>query len=429
MSQFEDSGCSEYNALSRRELFKTAGIAAATAGALSWIPQVAFAQSHNSSRDVLVSIYQRGGADGLSLCAPVGDADYYDPKVRPTIALPRPDSSDPNKSVNLDGFFAFPQAMSSLMGAYRAKNLLVVHATGSIDPTRSHFDAQRYMEAGVPEDASVVTGWLGRHLESAAPTNPSAPLRALSLNYGVPLTLAGAEKTLPIPNPGNFSLYGSSKTELAREQWLSNEYHQASDPIKSVAANTLNTIALLKKIDFATYQPAGGAVYPATSFGNSLKAAAALIKAQVGVEAIHIDIGGWDTHSGENPINGYLANLMKDYADSLAAFHADIFSGSVKNVTLVSMSEFGRNVRENASKGTDHGHGNCMFVMGGAVAGGRVLSKWPGLHADKLYQNQDLQVTTDHRDVLAEVVQRRLDNTALGFIFPNFTPTFRGVIA
>ena len=427
MSEFDETGCSEYNALSRRELFKGAG-AAVAASALAWIPQVAFAQSHNSTRDVLVSIYQRGGADGLSLCAPVGDADYYAPTVRPTIALPRPDSTDPNKSVSLDGFFAFPKAMSSLMGAYNAKNLLVVHATGSIDPTRSHFDAQRFMEAGVPEDASVSTGWLGRHLGTVAPLSASAPLRALSLNYAVPLTLAGADKTLPIPNPGNFGLYGNSRTELAREQWLSTDYHQGSDPVKSAADNTLNTIALLKKIDFANYKPAGGAVYPTTSFGNGLRAAAALIKAQVGVEAIHIDIGGWDTHSGENPINGYLANLMKDYADSIAAFHADIFSGTVKNVTLISMSEFGRNVRENASKGTDHGHGNCMFVMGDSVAGGRVLSKWPGLHQDELYQGQDLQVTTDHRDILAEIVQKRLDNMALSFIFPNFTPTFRGVI-
>ena len=428
MSNLKDNGCSEYNALTRRQLIQGAAGLATLAGTLPWIPQVAYAQSQNSNRDVLVSIYQRGGADGLSLCAPFGDPDYYAAGVRPTIAIPRPDSSTLHKGLNLDGFFALPEAMAGLLPAYNAKNLLVVHATGSVDPTRSHFDAQHYMEAGIPEDNSVTTGWLGRHLATAAPLVPSSPLRALSLGYNVPLTLTGGDKTLPIPSPGNFGLFGTARTEVAREGWLRADYDQGNDPVKSAADNTLSTIALLKKIDFANYKPAGGAVYPNNSFGNALKAAAALIKAQVGVEAIHIDIGGWDTHSGENPLVGYLANLMKTFGDGIGAFHADIFGGNVKDVTLVTMSEFGRNVRENASGGTDHGHGNCMFVMGGKVAGGRTISKWPGLHQDKLYQGQDLQVTIDHRDILAEIVQKRLNNTALGFVFPNYAPTFRGVI-
>ena len=428
MNPTESLGCREYNALSRRQFLRgAAGASALAALAPAWLPQIAYAQSANTSRDVLVSIYLRGGADGLSLCVPHGDADYYAAGVRPTLAIARPDSSDPNRATDLDGFFGFAPAMKPLLEAYAAKNLLVVHATGSVDPTRSHFDAQRYMELGVPDDISIHTGWLGRHLASMPPLMPSAPLRALSLGGAIPTTLAGADKTLPIPSPASFNIAGNSRYVADNRAWLSSDYETAPTLVKQAAENTLNTLDLLHKINFAAYKPAGGAVYPTSNFGRGLQSAAALIKAQVGVEAIHIDLGGWDTHTFAGPIDGHLAQVMGDLAATLAAFHADIFSGTVTNVTVVAVSEFGRNARENASKGTDHGHGNAMFVMGGHIAGGRVLSKWPGLSKEKLYQGQDLQVTTDHRDILAEVVAKRLGSSNLPFVFPEYTPTFRGV--
>ena len=428
MNNANNSGCREYNELSRRQFLRgAAGASALAALAPAWLPQVAFAQSANTSRDVLVSIYLRGGADGLSLCVPHGDVDYYASGVRPTLAVARPDSSDPNRATDLNGFFGLAPAMTPLMPAYNAGNLLVVHATGSIDGTRSHFDAQRYMELGVPNDISIHTGWLGRHLESAAPLVPSAPLRALSLGSAIPVTLAGSDKTLPIPDPAHFDIGGNAKYVADNRAWLQQDYSNAPDLVKAAAENTISTLDLLHKINFAGYKPGGSAVYPTSSFGRSLQAAAALIKAQVGVEAIHVDLGGWDTHTNEGPVGGQMAQVMGNFAGSLAAFHLDLFSGTNTNVTVVAVSEFGRNVRENASKGTDHGHGNVMFVLGGHIAGGRVLSQWPGLSAAKLYQGQDLQVTIDHRDILAEIVSRRLGNSDLGFVFPDHAAVFRGV--
>jgi hypothetical protein len=190
---------------------------------------------------------------------------------------------------------------------------------------------------------------------------------------------------------------------------------------------TQATINLLQTIDFAGYQPAGGAAYPGGAFGTAIKSTAALIKADVGVEAVAIDVGGWDTHNSQGPATGTMANLMASLAGGLAAFHLDMFAGNGRNVTVVCMSEFGRRLAENGSQGTDHGHGNCMLVMGNHIAGGRVLSQWPGLQPEQLFQGIDLQVTTDFRDILAEIVAKRLNNPDLSAVFPDYTPTFQGV--
>ncbi len=377
---------------------------------------------------MLVSIFLRGGSDGLTLVPPFGEAAYY--TLRPTIAIPRPDSGSATPAVNLDGFFGLPTAMASLLPAYQSGQLLVVHATGSTDPTRSHFDAQFYMEIGKPGDKNVVTGWLGRHLATKPPMKPDAALRALGFAFGLPQTLVGGPDTLPIPDPANFGLSGNSSTRAQRLAWLGNAYLSERDPLKTAAANTQRTMTTLQSLNIAGYVPAGGAVYPNGSFGAALRSTGALIRADLGVEAVQIDIGGWDTHSAQGPLTGGMANLMTQYAQALAAFHADMnAAGRINRITVVAMSEFGRVARENGSQGTDHGHGNVMFVMGGAVRGGRVLTTWPGLAAGQLYQNQDLHVTIDYRDILAEIVSRRLNNSALDLVFPTYTPTLRGVYA
>jgi uncharacterized protein (DUF1501 family) len=392
----------------------------------AWLPRVTYAQSESTDRDVLVSIFLRGGADGLTLVPPFGEAAYY--SLRPTIAIPRPDSGSTTPAVNLDGFFGLPTAMSALLPAYQAGNLLVVHATGSTDPTRSHFDAQFYMEIGKPGDKNVVTGWLGRHLATKPPAKPDAALRALAFAFGLPQTLVGAPDTLPIPDPANFGLSGNSSTRNQRLAWLGNAYLAERDPLKTAAANTQRTMTTLASLNIGGYVPAGGAVYPAGSFGAALRSTAALIRADMGVEAVQIDIGGWDTHSAQGPLTGGMANLMTQFAQAIAAFHADMNgAGRLGRLTLVAMSEFGRVARENGSQGTDHGHGNVMFVMGGAVRGNRVMTIWPGLAAGQLYQNQDLNITIDYRDILAEIVIRRLNNTNLDLVFPSYTPSLRGV--
>jgi uncharacterized protein (DUF1501 family) len=430
----DDCGCSEYNELSRRQfLTDTAGassMAVIAAAFPSWLPKVVLAESYDSTRDVIISIFLRGGADGLSLCVPFGDANYY--TSRPTIAIPRPDSTaTATRGIALDNFFALPRAMQGLFPAYQAGNLLVVHATGSVDSTRSHFDAQKFMEVGKPRDPGIVTGWLGRHLASVPPMRTDAPLRALGFASGLQKTLVGAPKTLPMADPTTFGLSGATATRTERMAWLKSEYGPAPEPLRSSALDALNTLELLRLINFTGYTPANGAVYPATTFGRAMRSAAALVKADVGIEAAQIDVGGWDTHSAQDPVNagGSMYNTMQGVANALGAFHADVIAGTqATNVTVVMISEFGRNVRENSARGTDHGRGNAMFVMGRNIAGGRVYAfNWPGLARENLQDGQDLKVTLDHRDILAEIVKNRLGNQNVGLVFPDFVPTFRGV--
>jgi uncharacterized protein (DUF1501 family) len=418
--------CAEYNQLSRRDFVARSTAAALALATPAWLPRVSYAQS-DSSRDVIVCVFLRGGMDGLSVVCPYGENAYY--SLRPTIAIPRPDSAAVNRAVDLDGFFGFAPAMQSLLPAYLNGNLLAIQATGSVDPTRSHFDAQHFMEVGAPGSTLLDTGWLGRHLASRPPAKAGSTLRALSMTFGLTETLGGAPQALPIPDPANFGVAGTSSTRTARLAWLGSAYADETDPIKTAAQATQTTISTLSALNIGSYAPAGGAVYPNTSFARALRSAAALIRGDIGVEAIQIDLGGWDTHSAQSPLTGSMASTMTQLAQGLAAFHADMEGANRLNrVTVVVMSEFGRKAGENGSQGTDHGHGNCMFVMGGATNGRQVMRNWPGLNAGQLYQNQDLAITIDHRDILAEIVTRRLGNTNLDYVFPGFTPTVRDAV-
>jgi len=427
-----DCGCQEYNELSRRQFLATSAGVSAAALFPAWLPKIVMSKNYSSTRDIIVSVFQRGGADGLSLCAPFADANYY--TSRSTIAIPRPDSTAATKGINLDGFFMFPQAMAGgaagtggLIPAFKATDLLIVHATGQLNNSRSHFDAQRYMEVGKPVDPSLVTGWLGRHLASIPPLKPDAPLRGIGVASGLQKTLVGAPRTLPIADPTNYTIGGLTTTQPQRVAFLQGDYAGADEPLHSAALDATNTVSLLKSVNFSGYVPANGAVYPTSSFGRALRSVAVLIKNDAGIEAAQVDIGGWDTHSAEDPIAGSMFRTMQDFSNSLAAFYADVIATGY-SVTLVSVSEFGRNVRENGSQGTDHGRGAVMFAMGKGIAGGRVLTKnWPGLAREVLADGQDLQVTVDYRDILAEIVQQRLGNPNLDFVFPTWKPTMLGV--
>lgn len=425
MSTHDACACNEYNELSRRHFLGTTGGVALAALLPTWLPRVAYAEDDCSTRDVIISIYLRGGLDGLSMAPPFLEPDYY--ASRPTLAVPPPDAGNPNAALNLDGFFGFAPSMAGLMPAYQAGELLVVHATGSTDPSRSHFDAQRYMEVGKPADPEIFTGWLGRHLLSSTPISQAAVLRAVGIATGLQRTLVGGPATLPIPDLDKFGLGGSSSTAQKRLDALNDMYQWVQDPLKAAADTTQLTVDLLDQINFAGYVPKGGASYPSGGFGTALKSSAALIKAQVGVEAIAIDLGGWDLHAALGIFDGSMASLMTTLSQGLGALHADLH-GDAPNVTVVCMSEFGRRLKENGSFGTDHGHGNVMLLMGEHVQGGRVLSEWPGLAPEQLFEGKDLEVTIDFRDVLGEVVARRLGNQNLGYVFPDYTPTFRGVV-
>lgn len=421
------SGCAEYAELSRRRFMARSAAAAAIAAVTpAWLPRVSFARDYRSSqRDVVLSIFLRGAADGLSICPPHGDSYYY--ANRPTQAIPRPDSGSANRAINLDGYFGLAAPLAPLMPAYQNGHLLIVHAAGSTDPTRSHFDAQHFMEVGRADDISLGTGWLGRHLASIAPAQQGALLRGVGIADGLQLTLLGAPRTLPISDLDGFGLSGNAQTTDIRTAAIRDMYMSAANPLRTSGINTLSTVTLLDQINFAGYVPAGGAQYPSGDFGNSLKATAALVRAQVGIEAVAIDSVGWDTHAGQGTLSGTLSVLMSNLAAGLAAFYTDVIANDGPGVTIVCMSEFGRRLEENSSQGTDHGHGNAMLVLGRCIAGGRVLTQWPGLAPENLFEGMDLDVTIDYRDVLAEIVQRRLGNGQLETVFPGYSPLFRGV--
>jgi len=417
-------GCSEFLEMSRRRFLGTAG-AAATAP--SWMPRVAMAKDYRGgARDALVVIFLRGGADSMSMCVPCFDDHYY--TARPTIAVPRPDSSSANRAIDLDGAFGVPPAMAPLVPLYREGKVLFVHAVGSPDSTRSHFEAMREMELGraAPETRN---GWLTRHLANVGPLVPSAPLRAVSLNPSVARSLLGSPTALPLPTPTSFNLLGDPITQASRYAHMYTSYQAAPEPVRSFGLVSFGTVAALNELNIASYQPQGGAEYPNTRSGAALKATAALIKAQIGVEAVTVDLSAvtWDTHQLQDPLTGVMANEMAGLANCLAAFGRDMFAGS-STFSLVVMSEFGRSLYENGSRGTDHGHGGAMIIMGNAVNGGRVLARWPGLAPENLYGQRDLATTIDYRDVLGEILERRLGNTRLSNVFDDYTPQFQGVL-
>jgi uncharacterized protein (DUF1501 family) len=414
-------GCREYAALSRRSFLRRAGAGVAAVAALpAWLPRVAFGAG--GDRDVLVQVFLRGGMDGLTTCVPYGDGELY--RRRPTLAIRPPGGA--GGAIDLDGFFGLAPAARPLLPPYRAGHLAFVHATGAPDPTRSHFDAMQLMEFGVPgiPVGSVATGWLARHLLSMSPAG-SDLLRALAMDIVLPNTLAGAPATVPAPDPDRLAFPGRATTVTYRRQVLSHMYAAAPEPLRRAAGDSLDTIDLLSRVDFVGYAPAPGAAYPDTVFGQKLRSTAALIKAEVGVECVTLDLGGWDHHSQEGPLTGAMARLLDELSRALGAFYVDMGAG-IATVTLIVMSEFGRRVSENASGGADHGHGNCMILMGGGIAGGRVLARWPGLALDQLDRG-DLAITIDYRDVLAEVLTRRLGNTRPDLVFPGYTPTIHGI--
>src|SRR5262245_21976242 len=403
--------------VSRRGLMGQAlPIAAAIAG-LQWLPKIALGRGGPSDRDVLVVIFLRGGADGLTTLVPYGDPDLY--VARPTLGIPPP--GNPGGALDLDGFFGLHPSAAPLLQPYQAGQLAFVHATGSTDPTRSHFEAYQFMEFGIPNQPSTNAGngWLARHLLGIDPMMSGSALRGVSVTSVMPFTLTGAPETLAITDLDNFKFVGGSTAEQRREL-LTRSYAGTIEPIRSAAHDTFDTFDLLEAIDFQNYLPANGASYPDTPFGTGLKNSSALLKAGVGVEAMMLELGGWDLHA-----NLLLKQppLLDELSRALQAFYLDNLGGLDK-ITLVVMSEFGRRVAENYSDGLDHGHGNCMMVMGGHVAGGQVFRQWPGLNPSNL-DSGDLKITIDYRDILSEILVKRVAEQKLPYVFPNYTPNFQ----
>ncbi len=422
-------GCEDFlNCTRRRFLEQSRAAIAAAATAPAWLPKITLSGEFVSDRDVLVVVFLRGAIDGLTAVVPYGDPNLYEPTLRPTIVVPPPGNFQ--GATDLDGFFGLAPALAPLHQIYAANQMAVVHATGSTDPTRSHFDAYKQMEYGTPNAPNTLfSGWLARHMQVTPPTGDGL-FRGIAVSDFLPRTLADAPASLPIANPASFAFPGNPLTATERRDALDLAYATVIEPVGSTAQSTLDTISLLETIDIAGYIPTGGANYNNNeSLAIALRSVAAITKADIGLETAVVEIGGWDTHSSQGVFDGGMANQMARLSSALVAFWLDMQT-QMNNLTVVVMSEFGRRADENGSQGTDHGHGNCMFVIGGGVAGGQVFADWTSgelLHPDLRYEGDSLQITTDYRDVVSEILVNRMGNTDLSTVFPNYTPTFRGI--
>ena len=397
---------------SRRLFLKSSGLAMFGAGAAPlWLARAADAPS--ARKKVLVAVFQRGAVDGLNVVVPFGEKNYY--TLRPTIAIPA------ESVVNLDGFFGMHPALAPLKPIFDANRLAIVHAVGSPDPTRSHFEAQDYMESGTPGRKATTDGWLNRALPALGGAHKS-PVRAVSLGPTLSRTVRGHNDAVAINNLNEFKVQEASGASTFESMYAST----LDTMLNGTGRETFDAVKLMQSIQAQPYTPANGAKYPGGRLGQSLMQIARLIKADVGLEVAFTDVGGWDTHVNEA---GQLANLLGNFGQALAAFYQDL-GDRLEDVAVVTMSEFGRTAKENGNRGTDHGHANVMFAFGGAIRGGKVYGDWPGLAPEQLYENRDLALTTDFRDVLGELVVKHLGNSQLSGVFPGFTqPKFRGLIA
>ncbi len=396
------------------------GCSAAIAGWAGGLRFTAFGSPEaEPTQEILVVVFLRGGMDGINVVFPMEGADrgFYESK-RPSIAVPT------SSALALGGNFGLHPGAAPLHGLYQSGKLAIVHAAGLTSDTRSHFDAMQFMELGTPNSKSLTSGWLTRHLETATNLPAQMIMPALSVGNQQPTSLWGSREAIGMNSPDDFSLALHWNYKDAQRAALRNMY-TGPTWLHTAGIQTLDAVAVVEQADPQSYQPGNGAVYPGGGFGNSLQTIAQIIRMQLGLRVATADAGGWDTHEYQGDDGGgYFSNNLNEIASGLEAFFTDMSNVNGKDetqrITVVVMSEFGRSFQENASRGTDHGHGNVMLVLGGKVNGGKVHGVWPGLAVDQLYDNRDLEITTDYRRVLSEILIRRLGNPNLGTIFPGY---------
>ncbi|MDQ3247607.1 MAG: DUF1501 domain-containing protein [Chloroflexota bacterium] len=399
----------------------SSAIAAMAGGRLGY---VAFGNPEaEPNQEILIVVFLRGGMDGLSAVFPIAGADrgYYE-ESRENIAIP---TGGLTPARPLNDFLGLHPSGAPFLELYQAGKLAVVHAAGLTSDTRSHFDAMQYMELGTPGSKSSAKGWLARHLETAGAIPPEIIMPAMAVGNMQPTSLLGSTETIGMTGPNDFNFNGHWRYGDSQRQALRMMYGGTSW-LHGAGIQTLNAIDVVESGKPSAYTPANGAVYPGGSFGDNLKAVAQMIKLQLELRVATVDLGGWDTHEYQGDTGtGYFANHFGQLTGGLHALYTDLSSvngtDQTQRMTIVVMSEFGRTFKQNASRGTDHGHGNVMFVLGGQVNGGQVYGTWPGLQTDQLYDRRDLQITTDYRRVLSEILIRRTANPNLGAIFPGYS--------
>ena len=409
---------------SRRVFMKNGGLALLSLGFAPAFLARTVEAAGATRRKILVTIFQRGAVDGLNMIVPFGEREYY--ASRPSIAVQRPNAAD--GAVDLDGFFGLHPRMATLKPLWDAKQLAIVHACGSPDGTRSHFDAQDYMETATPGVKSTQDGWLNRYLHAREHAD-ATPFRAVALAPQMPRSLQGLEPALAMGQIGQFGIRAGQATDMVQASFES-EYAAAADTVLNrTGGQAFDAMRMLKAADPAKYQSENGAEYPRSGYGEALRQIAQLVKADVGLEIAFAEAGGWDTHVNQGSSTGQLGTRLDDFSRGIAALARDL-GDRMSDVVILTMSEFGRAVAENGNRGTDHGHGNAMMIIGGQnVRGGKVYGRWPGLAREQRYDGRDLAVTTDFRSVFAEVVRGHLGVNDTRTIFPGFADTQRlGVI-
>ena len=404
--------------ITRRVFLKNGALAVVgTSVVPSFLTRAVYAaDSVATDKKRLIVLFQRGAADGLNIVVPHAEQAYY--SMRPSIAIPRPRNGS-ESAIDLDGFFGLHPSMSAFKSLWDQKHLAIIHAAGSPDNTRSHFDAQDYMESGTPGVKSTEDGWLNRALAGVSDPQNS-PFRAVAMGGSLPRTLAGSVPAVAMSDIRGFAVGGGGRGAQVASNTFEAMYEQSVDAVLHGTGNeTFEAVKMLRSADPGKYTPAPGANYPGGRFGESLRQVAQLVKANLGVQVAFADIGGWDHHVNEGSVQGQIANLTREFSQAITAFWTDL--GDLgEDTVIVTMSEFGRTARENGNRGTDHGHANVMFVLGGPVKGGKVYGRWPGLAQEHLYEGRDLAVTTDFRQVLGEAVSRHLGNDNLERVFPGF---------
>jgi uncharacterized protein (DUF1501 family) len=397
----------------RRFFLRNGALAiAGTAAIPGFLVRSVLAEAASTPNSRLVVIFQRGAADGLNVVVPYREKNYYD--MRPGIAIPQ------NQVLDLDGFFGLHPSLAPFKPLYEQGHLAIVHAAGSPDMSRSHFDAQDFMESGTPGVKSTEDGWLNRALqeEDLRRHQQHTAFRALALGSQVPRTLAGTVPAMALSSVNSFAVGGHGPTPSPAANAFQAMYGQSGDQIfHATGEETFEAVKMLHDANPAQYKPAAGIEYPNNEFGNNMKQIAQLLKSNLGVEAAFTDVGGWDTHQNQGGVNGQLADRLREFSSAIAAFWHDM-GDDAENITLVTMSEFGRTARQNGTGGTDHGHANAMFVLGGSVKGGKVYGRWPGLANEQLNEGRDLAVTTDFRQVLGEAVAKSIGARNLDMVFP-----------
>lgn len=415
--------------MERRVFVKSGALALVTMGlSPSFLRRTAFgAQMMQAPKGkTLICLFQRGAADALNIVVPHGDKSYYG--LRPSIAIPRPPGSSKTISreaaIDLDGFFGLHPSLAPFKPLYDRGLLAPVHAVGSPSTTRSHFDAQDYMETGTPDVKGTQDGWLNRYLAVKGTCDECkvTPFRAVSLTQQTPRIMEGSNEVVAMNSLDEFTVRAAG-SQADRLEAL---YRTGSaDLVHGTGTEMFEAVKMLKAANPQKYLPRNGAEYPRSQFGQRLLQIAQLIKADVGLEIAFADVGGWDTHVNQGSTNGQLANRLDDFAQSIAALVTDL-GDRMGDVVILTMSEFGRMAKENGNRGTDHGHAGALFVIGGDVKGGKVHGKWPGLEQEQLYEGRDLALTTDFRSVFSEVTARHLGATKLDKIFPGFTSLSNG---